>query len=147
MKKYRPRREIWETFVETENGIQKAIVQWAGYVKYKDKTLADYLHHSPNGGKRNSKTGALFKAMGTKAGYPDLILDIAKGGYHGLRLELKKKGGSASEQQLERIAMLNAEGYLAKVVVGFDETKQALIDYMQLFKNDRHQWEGVPDEP
>lgn len=33
----------------SEDAIQTAVINWAKLVKYKDKTLSDYLHHSPIG--------------------------------------------------------------------------------------------------
>ena len=116
----------------SEDSIQKSILTWAGYMKYKDGTLADYLVHCPNGGGRSLGEGANFKKMGVKAGYPDLILDIARGGYHGLRIELKKLKGSKTDQaQKERIKMLNAEGYHAVIVKGFDAAIDTIEKYMK----------------
>lgn len=115
----------------SEDSIQKAILTWASYCKYNGRSLADYLVHTPNGGGRSLSEGANFKKMGVKKGYPDLILDIAKGGYHGLRIELKKvKGSRTTPEQLERIEMLNAEGYYAVIAKGFDEAIQIILDYM-----------------
>lgn len=126
----------------TEDQIQKAVIDYAKHVKYKGRQLADYLHHSPNGGKRTTKVGkngkryspeaAKFKAMGTKAGYPDLILDIARGGYHGLRIELKTAKGRPTKSQLERIEMLNDEGYQALIAYGTKEAIAAIETYMRL---------------
>jgi hypothetical protein len=126
----------------TEDQVQKAIIDYAKHVKYKGRQLAAYLHHSPNGGKRATKVGKngktyspeaqKFKAMGTKAGYPDLILDIAKGGYHGLRIELKTAKGRPTKLQLERIGMLNDEGYKAVVAYGSNDAISVIKDYMGL---------------
>ena len=115
----------------SEDSIQKAILTWAGYFKHNGRPLSDYLVHTPNGGGRSLGEGYNFKKMGVKKGYPDLILDIAKGGYHGLRIELKKvKGSRTTPEQLERLEMLNAEGYYAVIAKGFDEAIQIILDYM-----------------
>ncbi|WP_352338244.1 VRR-NUC domain-containing protein [Psychrobacter sp. 16-MNA-CIBAN-0192] len=115
----------------SEDSIQKAILIWAGYIKHNGRSLADYLVHTPNGGGRSLGEGYNFKKMGVKKGYPDLILDIAKGGYHGLRIELKKvKGSRTTPEQLERLDMLNAEGYYAIIAKGFDHAIQIITDYM-----------------
>lgn len=116
----------------SEDSVQKAILRWAGYIKYKEGTLADYLIHCPNGGNRSQREGYNFKLMGVKAGYPDLILDIAKGGYHGLRIELKKLEGSKTEpSQKQRVKMLNDEGYYAVIVKGFDAAINTIEQYMK----------------
>lgn len=137
-------KEVKQAFdTPDEDDIQKDIIIWAKNVKYGEKTLADYLHHSPNGGLRTRTEGAKFKAMGTKAGYPDLILDIARKGYHGLRIELKrqKPKGKVSQEQKQRLAMLNEERYKAVVCYGYEETLEVLKDYMSIKKNERYQWE------
>ena len=114
-----------------EDSIQKAVLIWAGYIKHNGRPLADYLVHCPNGGARSLGEGSNFKKMGVKKGYPDLILDIAKGGYHGLRIELKKLKGSRTEpEQIERLDMLNAEGYYAVIAKGFDEAIAVIEGYM-----------------
>jgi len=127
----------------TEDEVQQTVINWSKRQRYKGRPLFDYIHHSPNGGKRAAKVGssgkryspeaAKFKRMGVKAGYPDLIIDIARGAYHGLRIEIKKdKKSYATPAQKERIQMLNDEGYLAIVTKGLDETLNAIMDYMKL---------------
>lgn len=117
--------------VASEDAIQAKIIKWAKGVNFDDRPLADYIHHSPNGGVRNRAEGAKFKAMGVKAGYPDLIIDIAAKGFHGLRIELKKElGGKVSKVQNERLALLSKQGYKAVVCRGFDEAIKTISDYV-----------------
>lgn len=119
--------------VASEDQVQITIMQWAQLVKHKGRPLADYLIHTPNGGDIGSKKGAKLKKMGVKAGYPDLSLDIAKGKYYGLRIELKRKiGGKVRDNQVERLAMLNDEGYYAVVCKGFQEATQTIRAYINL---------------
>ncbi|WP_426575296.1 hypothetical protein ACP179_00020 (plasmid) [Xenorhabdus stockiae] len=47
------------------------------------------LHSTPNGGLRHKKTGEHLRAEGQRKGYPDVSLDLARGCYHGMRLEFK----------------------------------------------------------
>lgn len=118
----------------SEDQIQIQIMQWSKLIKHNGRPLFDYIHHSPNGGKRHIATATRFKKMGVKAGYPDLIIDIARGGYHGLRVELKKeKGGSVSKAQKERLEMLNEQGYRAVVCKGFDATINEIKNYMEMW--------------
>lgn len=115
----------------SEDSIQIMVMRWARTVEHNGRPLADYLHHSPNGGSRHIAEAAKFKRMGVKRGYPDLILDIAKGGYYGARIELKKaKGGRTSKEQKERLQMLADEGYYAVVAKGYDEAVEAISKYM-----------------
>ena len=59
----------------------------------------------PNGGKRNPAEAARFKAMGVKAGVPDLCLPVPMNGYAGLYIEMKysnnKTDGSAERMDQE----------------------------------------------
>ena len=61
----------------------------------------EFIHvpvfHIPNGGYRNAREAANLKRQGVKAGVPDLCIPVAKGGYHGLYIEMKTKKGKLSE--------------------------------------------------
>lgn len=116
-----------------EYQIQISVIEWAETERYKGNPLALYLHHSPNGGDRDKREAARFKAMGTQSGYPDLTLDIAKGGYHGMRIELKRSDNdNESDNQVTRIGLLIEEGYHAVITKGYDATIAAIAAYMKL---------------
>ena len=84
----------------------------------------------PNGGSRNMKEAVKLKRTGVRAGVPDLCIPMARKGYHGLYLELKRvKGGVVSEHQTYWLALLKAEGYRAEVCQGFDEALKVIEDY------------------
>lgn len=57
-----------------EDALQRAVVQWLTLAKPRCLWF-----HVPNGGARDAITGAKLKAMGVKAGVPDLVF-IWKGG-------------------------------------------------------------------
>ena len=116
-----------------ESAIQISVIEWAETEFYKGNPLSLYIHHSPNGGTRDKREAARFKAMGTQSGYPDLTLDIAKGGYHGMRIELKRSDNDKeSDNQVTRIRLLREEGYHAVITKGYDATVKAISDYMKL---------------
>lgn len=114
-----------------EDHEQIALIQWASWQKYQDGKLSDYLHHSPNGGKRHIATALNFKAMGTQAGFPDLFLFIPKGGYHGLFIELKAKSGRVSTHQQVMIGRLTKQGYLCKVCYGANQAIDEIKAYLE----------------
>jgi hypothetical protein len=89
------------------------------------------LHHSPNGGKRNAIEAAKFKAMGVRAGFPDLILCIARHGYHGLFIELKTTKGRQSENQKYYEYLLEEQGYRYEVVRSIGDFQTIINDYLQ----------------
>jgi len=87
----------------------------------------------PNGGYRLPKTAKELKRQGVKAGYPDMQLDVAAGGYFGLKIELKNKGGGRlSAEQREWLRVLNENGYRAVVCLGWREAVDEIARYLAL---------------
>lgn len=85
----------------TESVEQQRLMQWARMESGKWPELA-LLYHVPNEGKRSRTAGARMKAEGLKKGVPDLCLPVARGGCHGLYIELKReKSGKATAAQIE----------------------------------------------
>ena len=78
--------------VPTEADEQIALFEWAALQsgRFPELTL---LHHVPNGGSRNKIEAARLRAQGVKSGVPDLCLPVARGGNHGLYIELKRQRG------------------------------------------------------
>lgn len=99
----------------TEDESQMAIMDWAKLQRFKNRFIADYIHHSPNGGKRSMIEAKRFKQMGTKAGFPDLFLPIAIEPFNGLFIELKTSTGTVSATQRAYHPMLIEEGYRVEV--------------------------------
>lgn len=94
----------------------------------------------PNGGLRDKITASNLKREGVKPGVPDILLPVARGGFHGLFIEMKrrttgrgkdrKQKGSTSGVQDDWIARLRLRGYGAASVVGFEAAKQLIRDYL-----------------
>lgn len=110
-----------------EDNLQKMCVRWFS-LQHPD--LAQLLHHSPNGGKRNAIEAAKFKAMGVRAGFPDLILCIARQGYHGLFIELKTSKGRQSENQKYYQYVLEEQGYRYDIVRSIEDFIEVINDYL-----------------
>lgn len=86
----------------------------------------------PNAGKRSMITASILKAEGMKSGVPDLFIPIAKNGYHGLFIEMKKvKGGTVSDTQKVWLEALNKNGYLAVVARGHAEAIKIIEEYVR----------------
>lgn len=111
-----------------EDSLQRSCVQWFS-LQYRE--IANLLHHSPNGGKRNMIEAARFKAMGVRAGFPDLILCIARQGYHGLFIELKTEKGKQSKHQRFWQISLEEQGYRYEIVRSIEEFQTIINDYLQ----------------
>lgn len=111
-----------------EEDTQVNCVRWFDLIH---PELALRLHHSPNGGRRTAREGARFKAMGTRAGFPDLQLCVARGPYHGLFIEMKSPTGTQQPSQKLFQEVLTAEGYCYKVCRSFDEFRQIITEYLK----------------
>jgi hypothetical protein len=97
--------------------------------------VADLIFHVPNGGHRVKAVAAKLKAQGVKAGIPDLVLPMARGGFFGLYIEFKAtppNDAAISESPHERIRKLNAQGYLAVVCRGHFDTMEQIRAYLRM---------------
>ena len=108
---------------------QQTLFAWAALSVGKYPELA-LLYHIPNGGSRNKIEAANLKRQGVKAGVPDICLPVARGGYHGLYIELKAGRNKATEKQREWLTALEREGYQAVVCYGWEEAKKAIEEYL-----------------
>lgn len=73
-----------------------------------------------------------LKAEGLRKGVPDLFIPVAKKGYHGLFIEMKRiKGSTTSKEQKEWIALLELQGYKAVVCKGSEEAIEVIEEYMR----------------
>lgn len=88
-----------------------------------------WIHHSPNGEKRDPRTGNKLKALGVKPGFPDLILP-ARRGFVGLAIEMKAPGGRVSTEQAEWMQELDEQGWYCAVCRSANEARRQIMDYL-----------------
>lgn len=113
--------------LKPEQRLQIGVLRWV------DATFPEIAHlvMASAGGVRTSMSQAVkMKSMGYRKGTPDIFVAVPKGGRHGLFLELKAIGGKASPEQKIMLANLQAQGYAAAVVVGFEQVKATLTAYL-----------------
>lgn len=94
--------------------------------------VAALIYHIPNGGHRHIRVAAELKKQGVRAGIPDLVLPMARGGYFGLYIEFKAtppNDSPVSAEQHARIQALSAQGYLAIVCRGHFDAMENLRAY------------------
>lgn len=68
---------------------------------------------------------------GIKAGVPDLCLPVARGGYHGLFIELKTAAGRVKKAQIEFMRGAEEQGYFVCVCRGADTAWAVLVRYLE----------------
>lgn len=101
-----------------EDQLQIACVRWFD-MQYPEYRML--LHHSPNGGYRTLTEGKLFRKMGTRAGFPDLLLLLQTDEWTALAIELKTDTGKQSVHQKEWQNVATQNGIRYEVVRSFDE--------------------------
>jgi hypothetical protein len=132
----------WPSITPSEHQEQVAVIQWA---KAMHSVLPELnlLFAIPNGGIRphlklirNGKTvncspeGQKLREEGVQPGVPDLLLPVARHGYHGLFVEMKRKGESQSPAQEAWAALLLDQGYAVSVCRGADIAIAELTGYL-----------------
>ena len=120
-----------------ESREQICLFEWAKINEHKEPALA-LLFHVPNGGKRSKTAAVRLKLEGVKAGVPDLVLPVARGGFHGLFIELKEGKNTPTQNQKRWLAALSEQGYCAKVCYGFEGARDAILEYLNLETGDKH---------
>lgn len=119
----------------SEHDEQAALIDWANAHIGKWPEL-DWLYAVINGiplpGSNLTRYRIInhMKAEGMKPGVSDLCLPCARGGYFGLYLEMKKKGGKVREGQGEFLAFVSAQGYFDAVCYSTEEAIEVLTHYL-----------------
>ena len=103
---------------------------------------ANLAYAIPNGGARgdsersNKIRGAKLKATGVKKGVPDIKLPVARRGYFGLYIEMKRpksergQAGRVSEEQEEWHVALREQGYCVLTCIGYEPALNVLKNYL-----------------
>lgn len=101
-----------------EDDLQRAVVEMAGWFYPRL-----FVFHPPNGGARTAAEAGVFKALGVRAGVPDLIV-LGPGAVVGF-LELKAPGGRLSPWQEHCMDVLEKMGFFVWVVRSVDQAVDA----------------------
>lgn len=111
-----------------EDDEQQAVFDWAAYY-----TDLRWLHAIPNGGNRKPREAARLKRQGVKRGVSDIFLPLARNGFHGLYIEMKrtKKQGrsTVSPEQKAFLEDMRLEGYAPAVCYGAEEAIDLIKEY------------------
>ncbi len=113
-------------------GLEQAALMSEIEVRY--PKVFEMLYHVPNGGHRHKSVALKLKQQGAKAGIPDLVLPMARGGFFGLYIEFKAtvEPAPVSPSQAACIRRLNDNGYLAVVCRGHFDAMEQIRAYLRL---------------
>ena len=113
----------------SEDNEQSMLFQWAEIAALTCPELR-LMYHVPNEGKRSVSTGSRLKKLGLKAGVPDIVLPVARGGYHGLYIEMKYGRNTLTDNQRQWMDALKKAGHLTAVCYSFMEANDVILGYL-----------------
>lgn len=111
-----------------ESADQIALVRW---FKIQYPAFKDLLVSYPAGLNLGVTQRVRARAMGLKAGMPDLQLLIPTKHSPGLFIEMKTKKGTLSDVQKEFHEILLSQNYTITVCKGFEEGMAAIKNYLK----------------
>ena len=115
----------------SEHDEQSALIDWANLVKNKYPELK-WLYANANGGHRHVLTAIKLKREGVKPGVFDLFLPVARGGFHGLYIEMKYGKNELSDAQVEFKHFIFSQNYCNGVFWSWIKAKDFIINYLEL---------------
>lgn len=122
----------------TEAAHQTALFCWAAQAVAQYPALR-WLHHIPNGGKRDKVIAGKMKAQGVKTGVADLCLPVRCGHWSGLYIEMKAPAekpknpeakGGLSDAQIEFKTFVLSQGFGFAVCYSWIEARDVIISYL-----------------
>lgn len=107
---------------------QEVLMKW---LELQHPEAFQKTHHSPNGGLRHKAIAAKLKRMGTKPGFPDLVMFEPRGKFCGLVIEFKSiKGVKPTQKQFDWLEILAASGFKATWCKGIDAAMRTINEYL-----------------
>ena len=123
----------------TEQAIQSAYFAWLTPLSFKPgNELLKLIHAVPSGGQREKIVGTMMKSAGVRRGVLDVCLPFPRGPHHMGYIEFKRpiyrgrKSSGMSDEQIEFGKAQLALGNFVRVVFGWEEGRDATLEYMGL---------------
>lgn len=120
--------------IPTEDEEQTYVMSWAEVNEHRYPELR-LLYHVPNEGKRSKREGARLKRLGLRKGVSDLCLPVARGGYHGLYIEIKALDGKLTKEQKDFLAAVREQGFCGYACYGGESAVKEIELYLNLKYN------------
>lgn len=111
----------------SEHDEQAVVVRWFDLAF---PQLEGLLFAIPNAGKRSRIMGARMKAEGMRAGVSDLMLPVARHGFHGLFIEMKVGKNPLTVDQAKWLERVGEQGYMAVCCRGADAAMDTIKSYL-----------------
>ena len=111
-----------------EELLQTMCVNW---FKTNYSHLTKLLVHVANERRCSIQRGALLRGMGVTPGVADLILFVARQGFHGLCIEMKTPKGRQRDTQKDWQQQVEAQGYKYIIVRDFRDFCHQITAYLE----------------
>jgi hypothetical protein len=119
--------------VPLEEEEQAAFFRWVDFMVSTSMPALGTMFAIPNGGLRNKVVAAKLKAQGVRPGVCDIFWPLARGGYYGLFIEMKRRRGKGvTKKQQEFINAVRAQGYRAVVARGSQDAQDCVLGYYRM---------------
>jgi hypothetical protein len=105
-----------------EEALQRSVVGLLAI--YGNRGLLTYAH-VPNGGRRSKAEAGIFRALGVRAGVPDLLVWAAGGGHFAIELKAGRRA-ALSDAQVVWHSTLTSLGHRVYVCRSVDDVEQCL---------------------
>ncbi len=112
-----------------EEDLQRACIQWVE-LRQRRYPILQWVVHVPNGGKRPKGEAGKLKAMGTKPGFPDILLPRKNLDWQGLVIELKSPIGRLSSEQEDWLQAFEEDGYLTGVARTLEQFEALVMAFL-----------------
>ena len=124
----------------TEDDHLRATLRWAQLAASRWPCLRLLLHYP--GENKGQHSGRQRRQKGVRPGVPDLLLPVARAGYHGLAVEIKRprqldergrirsREGVLSPEQRDWLEALEREGWRAETCYGADAAIRLVENYV-----------------
>ena len=117
----------FKPIIPTEHQEQTAVIQWCD-----QHPIAKLIFAIPNGANKSPATAAKFKREGLRKGVADLFLPVARSGFYGLFIEMKRRKGSVtSPEQVTFAAQVHKQGYCYFVCYGAENAIGVIARYLE----------------
>lgn len=119
---------------EPEFAMQSALFTWARMAAHAHPGL-DLLSCSLNGVKLTAAQAGKAKAAGMLKGEFDIKLPVARGGYHGLIIEMKAGRNKPTPEQIWYGKRMVEEGWKALICWDWEAAKDEILSYLSSGSN------------
>lgn len=120
-----PKIRLLQSGEISESDIHRSVMAWVRA----HASIAPFVIHVPNEGKRSLRYGFKLKELGMRAGVSDLFIALARHEYHGAWIELKSKKGILSLAQKQFQDDMRSQNYYTSVTYTLDEAISVLQWY------------------